>query len=1317
LSAIINDRLYRLCEQHGLLEHSQEGFRKLRCTQRQVQSLHWVVEEAAQRGSPLYLAYLDFANAFNSVDHEAVWRWLTELNIPDVDLLQSLYEGAHYEADLPYGRSASVYLTRGTKQGDILSPLLFNLIFNALLIGLRRSGVGHRTVSGQQTTSRGFADDLVLSTTTAGGMQKLLQVVSSFCSWSGMRVKLQKSVITAFDFGRWRSLPTDEILFNGASLVCLSPDESFRYLGIRTALIRNRKARKGACPCTEDEVEHVLRCTKELKQLLAEHQMPLSSMVPAMRMVAASRFRYSAALVPWTDAALEDLFKIWMQVERATWKLPGSFPSAQFRLPTVAGGSPLEHPRVVLIQALSTHVRQLVAFPDSLRESTIRSYRRLCSSCGCLNERELAPYLAAEKKPRACPIARLLRACGQLQMDIKLPDCLSNGKGTREVSWFCFLNHLKGRVTEDDERGEQDLICVTKHWTTIQKRLRSRGIHFPRQLILDAKAQEAQWLLPEQMKNNPGWLKPLRRLVLRADPGALFHTLDRGMGAPDPPAHLALVSELLHMDDRERKQRPLVDIFRDERWSQVRSSALMASWLKFLERNNIRTAAPTGMGKSKAIVAMLQEIGINEACYSQRLRAICLWLAPSLSTVEPNVAAEELNSIFSAYEPLSREHVDLQTYVGEEEKVVREVGSYRVLTGKGVVRVEEENGRHIGTVNQGRWHRLAEIYTETELIRVLPGWIAQVEEEERTRGVPSHQLWQGIKQAFQADTIKGCNPLVAPPCFAVALREGAEEGWGHREKQTRVVYNFLTMSAAEIKLTVARLRQNEAWLALTRAKTLERETEAQLQLVGAKVHVWPAGTVAAAGNGNWRKAQIRSVATKEAWTLWTNADTAAPQLRLTMRTVRLTRDGAVPLDPDCPSFKEAQLGPGGAGFNNNGTIIATDGAVKEDGRMGAAYVALGNKIPPRAFIVLGPPSSMRAELSGLDQALADGPNEELTLLTDSLSSILKLMSMQRKDFPEWLHSHPERALLECVVQRINARVRAGLITRIIKVTAHAAHPLNEAADAAASAAAEEADSESVMMSHVDRGAVQFYLNGTVTEWGAGVRRHLVDIVAQQHAAQLSLALTRQTDTDNDNNDRREHVSLTARWLLRPEQGRMQLGSVMAGMRNGAQKRRLMQSIAGVFPCRALLNKWGKAQSPTCLLCNGDAETIAHIQCWCPALKEARIRAHHSVAGVIFERLRRHPLNWQIHTETPVSSLRAIDTPLDLYDTWNRMVDALEETDSEDNMEDAEHPQVMGRLRPDGYIGLQIHVLSGERLICRKDAVQLFCCHVWLYCGQ
>jgi hypothetical protein len=62
----------------------------LRSTQRQVQSLHWVIDEAARKRITLYVAYLDFENAFNSIDHEALFRWLEELQIPDLDLIHAL---------------------------------------------------------------------------------------------------------------------------------------------------------------------------------------------------------------------------------------------------------------------------------------------------------------------------------------------------------------------------------------------------------------------------------------------------------------------------------------------------------------------------------------------------------------------------------------------------------------------------------------------------------------------------------------------------------------------------------------------------------------------------------------------------------------------------------------------------------------------------------------------------------------------------------------------------------------------------------------------------------------------------------------------------------------------------------------------------------------------------------------------------------------------------------------------------------------------------------------------------------------------------
>jgi hypothetical protein len=98
--------------------------RKIRCFSRKILYRYWAFEHAADQRKQLWVVYLDFANAFNSVDHESLWRWLRESNVSGVDLLRSLYDKSYYVADLPYRQSVPIPLTRGTKQGDKLSPHL-----------------------------------------------------------------------------------------------------------------------------------------------------------------------------------------------------------------------------------------------------------------------------------------------------------------------------------------------------------------------------------------------------------------------------------------------------------------------------------------------------------------------------------------------------------------------------------------------------------------------------------------------------------------------------------------------------------------------------------------------------------------------------------------------------------------------------------------------------------------------------------------------------------------------------------------------------------------------------------------------------------------------------------------------------------------------------------------------------------------------------------------------------------------------------------------------------------------------------------------
>jgi hypothetical protein len=99
-------------------------------------------------------------------------------------------------------------------------------------------------------------------------------------------------------------------------------------------------------------------------------QASLGSDDSAMQMVASDQLRYSAALVQWTDSELNRLHKVWLMVHWAAWRLSPGFPSALFVLPEKQGGIPLQHPRVLVVQALTTHIKQLCALPDELCQAT-----------------------------------------------------------------------------------------------------------------------------------------------------------------------------------------------------------------------------------------------------------------------------------------------------------------------------------------------------------------------------------------------------------------------------------------------------------------------------------------------------------------------------------------------------------------------------------------------------------------------------------------------------------------------------------------------------------------------------------------------------------------------------------------------------------------------------------------------------------------------------------------------------------------------------------------------------------------------------------
>ena len=73
----------------------QAGFRKSRRIRDQIVNIHWITEKAREFQKNIYLCFIDYAKAFDCVDHNKLWNILQEMEIPDhlTCLLRNLYAG------------------------------------------------------------------------------------------------------------------------------------------------------------------------------------------------------------------------------------------------------------------------------------------------------------------------------------------------------------------------------------------------------------------------------------------------------------------------------------------------------------------------------------------------------------------------------------------------------------------------------------------------------------------------------------------------------------------------------------------------------------------------------------------------------------------------------------------------------------------------------------------------------------------------------------------------------------------------------------------------------------------------------------------------------------------------------------------------------------------------------------------------------------------------------------------------------------------------------------------------------------------------
>ena len=144
----------------------QAGFRKGRGTRGEIANIFWIIEKPREFEKNIYFCFIDYAEAFDCVDHNKLWKILKETGIPDhlTCILRNLYAGQ--EATVRTGRGTMDWfqIGKGICQGYILSPCLFNLYAEYIMqnAGLREVQAGIK-IARRNVNNFSYTDDTLMA--------------------------------------------------------------------------------------------------------------------------------------------------------------------------------------------------------------------------------------------------------------------------------------------------------------------------------------------------------------------------------------------------------------------------------------------------------------------------------------------------------------------------------------------------------------------------------------------------------------------------------------------------------------------------------------------------------------------------------------------------------------------------------------------------------------------------------------------------------------------------------------------------------------------------------------------------------------------------------------------------------------------------------------------------------------------------------------------------------------------------------------------------------------------------------------------------
>lgn len=189
---VLRNRLKRKVEENVAKE--QFGFRKGMGTSNAIFCLRNIIERAVEMQKDVYMCFVDYEKAFDTVRHEELVRIIKETGVDgkDIRLIANLYWNEKAAVKVGEMKSEWVNIRRGVRQGCVLSPdiSLYGQKCMESLIELEGVRIGGRNV-----TNTRYADDTVLLADSEEKLQRLVDEVQEASEERGLKINIKKTEV------------------------------------------------------------------------------------------------------------------------------------------------------------------------------------------------------------------------------------------------------------------------------------------------------------------------------------------------------------------------------------------------------------------------------------------------------------------------------------------------------------------------------------------------------------------------------------------------------------------------------------------------------------------------------------------------------------------------------------------------------------------------------------------------------------------------------------------------------------------------------------------------------------------------------------------------------------------------------------------------------------------------------------------------------------------------------------------------------------------------------------------------------------------